>query len=64
MEMKELQWETSYIYITQKKLSSNFGWGIVSTFWSANDTESQNPKFQLWMGGVVSTFWSANDIES
>ena len=37
--------------------------GVVSTFWSANDTESQDPKSQLWMG-VVSIFWSGNDTKS
>ena len=53
--MKELLWEVYYIYITPKK--TNFqGWGIVSTFWSASDTESQNPKSQLWMGGVSLPF--------
>ena len=24
--------------------------GVLSTFWSASDTESQKLKFQLWMG--------------
>ena len=30
LDMKELLSEASYIYITPKNLSSNFGWGVVS----------------------------------
>ena len=61
--MKQLLWEAGYIYITPKNLHSKFGWGVVSTIWSASDTEFQNPKSQLWMG-VVSDFLSASNTES
>ena len=62
--MKEFLWEVYYIYITPKILSSNFGWGVVSTFWSASDTESKKPKSQLWVGGLSLHFWSPSDTES
>ena len=61
--MKELLWEAYYIYITPKNIGSKFGWGVVSTFWSACHTESQILKSQLWMG-FVSIFWSASDTKS
>ena len=54
----------SLLYIhNSKKHRFQIWMGVVSTFWSACDTESQNLKSQLWMG-VVSAFWSANDTES
>ena len=43
VDMKELLWEVCYICITPKNQSSNFGWGVVSVFWSASDTESKKP---------------------
>ena len=45
--MKELQWEVYYIYITPKILSPNFGWGVVSPFWSVSDIESKKSKSHL-----------------